>query len=97
VDQLNNGKMYIRRTRGDYWGALAMTAIRNASPFASIPHVLWGDREDRGARELVIFIWVNAPFTTTATETFCDAQLNIIDAALEKIPSFKTSGEFPNK
>lgn len=93
----NHGRFFIRRTRGDYWGARAMTAILNASPYANISHVLWGEREDRGERELIIFIWVNAPLAVKDVEVFCGAQLDIIDKALEQIPSFLTSGQFPNK
>lgn len=97
MGDVNNGRFFIRRARGDYWCALAMTAILNATPFASIPHVLWGEREDHGLQELVIFIWVNAPPAVKDVEVFCGAQLDIIDKALGQIPSFLTSGEFPNK
>lgn len=90
---VNNGKMYIRRVRGDYWAALAMTAILNASPFAEVKHLLWGERVDREALELMIFVWVNAPLDTDC-EKFCAAQLDIIDKALDDIPGFKSGGEF---
>lgn len=95
MEMVNNGKMFIRRVRGDYWAALAMTAILNACQFARIHTVMWGDREHQGLREIILFIWVNAP-RDTDREKFCGAQLDIIDKALGAITGFKTAGEFPN-
>lgn len=92
----NNSRMYIRRTWGEMWGAQAMTAILNASPFASVTHVVWGHREDRGLKEFALFIWVDAP-PGVDVPTFCNAQIDICDAALAAIPNFTTSGMFPNK
>lgn len=91
------GRMFIRRTRGEYWGAKAMEAILNiGSPYIEIQTTMWGDRVDQGCREFLIFIWIafDAP-ASDETATGIDYGLTRVDAALDNIPSFRHVGRFP--